>query len=180
MQNLKNVEDLAYLTQMLVYLVIYWIFEKLLMIDKNDPRGRNYRQIIDLMHSCFTSFINVAMRFDDATFSFNTEIIDACSAFYHMIQREPLPDLNDACYWLAAIHAIVQEPTDDVENLMLESPQFTENLFGIIGERNRAYLNYVYHAYRSVLNLNDQLLAARLSHFQILRGRFEENQDLAD
>ena len=147
---------------MLVYLVIYWIFETLLMIDRNDPRGRDYRHIIEL----------IRRYVDDETFGFKTEIIDACNAFYRKIQHELLPDLNDACYWLAAIHAIVQEPTDDVENLMLESPQFTENLFGIIDERNRAYFDYFYHVYESVLDLDGGLIAARLTHFQILRHRF--------
>jgi len=157
--------------------VFFSILDSLARIDLEDPRGKDYATIITLIHNCFISFRidgNALLTFNDLACQINIELIQTCRRLYNDIRCSPNSDRFNACwYWLAAIHAILQEPIEDIVNLMAVCPQFAENLFSIIQENNYQYFAYIQQTYECAVRLDEVEIAAKLQHLDFLRARSE-------
>ena len=102
----------------------------------------------------------------------NIELVGTCKTLYTQIKLAPGLGFNAACFWLAAIHAVLQEPIDDIETLIHDCPRFAENLFSIIEENNSMYFEYIQHAYECVGYLGGEDIVAKLQYLKCLRESF--------
>ena len=128
-----------------------------------------------MIHRCFfygEDFGNEPRSFNDLALQMCIELVETCKTLYNQIKVAPGLGFNAACFWLAAIHAILQEPIEDIENLMHDCPRFAENLFSIIEENNSMYFQYIQHAYECIGNLNGEDIAAKFLHLESLRENF--------
>ena len=145
-------------------------------IDVQDPRGKDYAEIISLIHRCFFHCEIVGsgpLSFNDLACQMNIELVETCKTLYTQIKLAPGFGFNAAWFWLAAIHAVLQEPIEDIETLMHDCPRFAENLFSIIDENNYMYFEYIQHAYECVGNLDGEDIADKLQYLESLRENFE-------
>ena len=144
-------------------------------IDVGDPRGKDYAEIISLIHRCYfygEDFGDEPRSFNDLALQMCIELVETCKTLYNQIKLAPGFEFNAAWFWLAAIHAILQEPIEDVETLMHDCPRFAENLFSIIEESNYMYFEYIQHAYECVRYLDGEDIAAKLQYLECLRQSF--------
>jgi len=144
-------------------------------IDLEDPRGQDYAIIITLIHNCFLSCRNAGnalLTFNDLACQMNIELVQTCRKLYNQIKLVPNFGFNACWFWLAAIHAILQEHIKDIENLMEACPRFAENLFSIIEENNYRYFDYIQQGYECVVRLDVEEIAAKLQHLQSLRKTY--------
>ena len=147
----------------------------MLRLDPEDPRGKDYAEIISLIHRCFfygEIVGNEALSFNDLACQMNIELVETCKTLYNRIKLSPGLGFNAAWFWLAAIHAVLKEPIEDIENLMHDCPRFAENLFSIIDESNYMYFEYIQHAYECVGNLGGEDITAKLQYLECLRQSF--------
>ena len=156
-------------------LVFYFILDTLSRMDPGDPRGADYAEVISLIHRCFffcEIVGNEALSFADLACQMNIELVGTCKTLYNQIKLAPGFGFNAACFWLAAIHAVLQEPIEDIETLMHDCPRFAENLFSIIDESNFMYFEYIQHAYECVGYLDGEDISAKLQYLECLRQSF--------
>ena len=141
-------------------------------IDVGDPRADDFNKLMALIYRSFLfGWSNSAdpTEFNDLLCQFNIELVSCCQEFYHCIEENTVLELNNACYWLAAYHALIKKEQIEIENLLRRSPVFKIKFYSTIDEENATYLNFFVGTFAAAIAVNEDEISSKINYFQSLR-----------
>ena len=141
-------------------------------IDFGDPRADSNEELISLIYRsflCFRSSSPFFLEFKDLVGHFNFELVCCCQFVFEQVAQTHRLQLNNACYWLAALHALIRESMIEIEPLLQQSPIFRMKLFSMIEENNRIFLNFFIDSYAAVVPINKEEIALKIEQTERYR-----------